>query len=117
MSEFILFFRRTEQANNFSPEQMQEIGKKWWQWTEKLTKENKIVNAGNRMSQAGRVVKKGSVVTDGPYAEIKEVLAGYLITNAEDFDEAVNIAKHCPILEMGGNVEVRKFIAPDDNVS
>lgn len=79
--------------------------------------QNKVVATGNRLSQAGRVVKSKSVVTDGPYAEIKEVLAGYMIISAEDFDEAAGIAKGCPIILSGGNVEIRKFIAADDNVS
>jgi hypothetical protein len=62
-------------------------------------------------------VNAKNVVTDGPYAEIKEVLAGYMVLRAEDFEEAVSIAKNCPIILMGGNVEIRKFIAADDDVS
>lgn len=117
MAEFMLLFRRDTTAAAPSAEQMQEIGKQWWQWRSQLEAQNKVVATGNRLSQAGRVVKSKNVVTDGPYAEIKEVLGGYIVIRAEDFDEAVSIAKHCPILDQGGNVEVRKFIAPDDNES
>lgn len=117
MPEFMLLFRRDTTTTQPSPEQMQEIGKQWWQWRSQLEAQNKIVANGNRLSQAGKVVNSKNVITDGPYAEIKEVLAGYMIISAGDFDEAAGIAKGCPIILSGGNVEIRKFIAPDDNES
>lgn len=116
MAEFMLLFRRDTTTAEPSPEQMQEIGKKWWQWTSELESQKKVVRTGNRLSKAGRVVKP-TTVTDGPYAEIKEILAGHMVINVENFDEAVSIAKGCPILLQNGNVEIRKFIAPDDNES
>lgn len=117
MAEFMLLFQRDTTAAAPSAEQMQEIGKQWWQWRSQLEAQNKVVATGNRLSQAGRVVNAKNVVTDGPYAEIKEVLAGYMVLRAEDFEEAVSIAKNCPIILMGGNVEIRKFIVADDDVS
>ena len=117
MAEFMLLFRNDIHAREMTPEQFQETGKLWWAWMQKLEAQKKFVSAGNRLSKAGRVVKAKNVVTDGPYAEIKEMLAGFMVITAEDFDEAVSIAKECPIIQMGGNVEVRKFIAADDNVS
>lgn len=98
-------------------EQFQSIGQKWWAWRQKLESQKKIVSTGNRLSKRGRVIKANNVVTDGPYAEIKEVLAGFMVITAEDFEEAVAIAKECPIILSGGNVEIRQFIAPDDNES
>ncbi|HEY2580475.1 MAG TPA: YciI family protein [Mucilaginibacter sp.] len=52
----------------------------------------------------------GNVVTDGPYAEIKEILMGVSVLKVATIDEAVEIAKGCPILKFGGNVEVRPVI-------
>ena len=117
MAEFMLLFRYNTSGKEPSPEQMQETGKLWWAWMQKLEAGKKISRVGNRLSRAGRVVKANSMVTDGPYAEIKEILAGFMVIHAEDFDEAVEISKECPIIQTGGNVEVRKFIAADDNVS
>lgn len=117
MAEFMLLFRNDVNAKEMSPEQFQEIGKLWWAWRQKLESQNKIVSTGNRLSKSGRVIKAKNVVTDGPYAEIKEALAGFMVINAADFDEAVAIAKECPIILSGGNVEIRKFIAADDNES
>jgi hypothetical protein len=117
MAEFMLLFRNDPQAREMSPEEFQEIGKQWWAWRQKLESQNTIASTGNRLSKKGRVVKAKNVVTDGPYAEVKEVLAGFMIIRAADFENAVAIAKECPIIQSGGNVEIRQFIAPDDNES
>ena len=48
------------------------------------------------------------VLTDGPYAETKEVIGGYWIVGASSYDEAVALAHDCPQLEFGGSIEVRE---------
>jgi hypothetical protein len=115
MAEFILLFRKDITAPDPSPEEWQELGKLWWQWRTQLEKQNKMASSANRLSKGGRVVKQKGIVINGPYAEIKEGLAGYMVVHAADFEEAVSLAKECPILRQGGNVEVRQFISPDDN--
>src|SRR5437016_9802188 len=112
MNEFMLLFRRDIKTNDaqLSPDQMQALGKKWQDWLGSIAAQNKFVAAGNRLSSEGKVVHPKNVVTDGPYAEIKEALAGYMVVKASDFDEAVELAKGCPIIQSGGNVEIRKFI-------
>lgn len=46
----------------------------------------------------------GTIVSDGPYAELKEQVAGFYIIEADDIDEAVGVAKRCP---MASGIEVR----------
>ena len=55
-------------------------------------------------------MRANNVITDGPYSEIKELIGGYTIVKAESFDEAAELAKGCPILEVGGNVEIRDIV-------
>jgi hypothetical protein len=119
MNEFMLLFRRDIKSSEGqpSPEKLQALAKQWQDWMGAVAAQDKFVSAGNRLSQSGRVIKPGNAVINGPYAEIKEALAGYIVVKAKDYDEAVSLAKGCPILQMGGNVEVRQFIAADDNVS
>ena len=52
----------------------------------------------------------GHRVVDGPYAEGKEVVAGYFFLNVSDLDEATAIAKQCPGLPLGLTVEVRPIV-------
>jgi hypothetical protein len=53
----------------------------------------------------------GERVTDGPYAEGKEVVGGYFFLTVKDLDEATAIAKQCPGLALGLTVEVRPVAA------
>jgi len=50
---------------------------------------------------------KSKVVTDGPYAESKDIVGGYTLIQAKDLGEAAELSKGCPIFESGGLVEVR----------
>ena len=49
-------------------------------------------------------------MTDGPFAEAKDVIGGYTIVEASDIDQAVELSKGCPIFEDGGAVEVRPIM-------
>src|SRR5690349_4029133 len=80
-----------------SPEQLQEYMKVYQQWIASIEKEGKF-NGGKGLSTEGKVIKPNNVVTDGPFAEIKESIAGFIMIKATDFDDAVSIAKRCPIL-------------------
>lgn len=119
MNEFVLLFRRDFKTKDVqpSPEQMQASIKPWQDWMGNIAGQNKLVNPGNRLNSEGKVVMANNVVTDGPYTEIKEALGGYIIVKANDFDEAVAIAKECPILQSpwNGNVEVRKAVDTSNN--
>jgi len=98
-----------------SPEQLQVYMKQYHDWVGGIAAQNKFLG-GTGLSTEGRVIKPNHVITDGPYAEIKESLAGYILVRAKDFDEAVHLAKDCPILKGEGNsVEVRKVVTVHDN--
>jgi hypothetical protein len=50
------------------------------------------------------------VVTDGPYAESKDLVTGSLVLQAASLDEAVQLARDCPVFDFGGSVEVRPVV-------
>jgi hypothetical protein len=112
MNEFLLIFRRDIQPaiNQPSPEVMQKMMKAWQNWMGSIAAQNKLVNSGNRLSDDGKVVKPGAVITNGPYVEMKEAIGGYIIIRADSLQEAAEISKGCPILTIGGNVEVRTIV-------
>ena len=112
MNEFLLIFRRPSKLSEVqpSPEQMQNMMKEWQNWMGGIAARNKLVSSGNRLSDEGKVVKPGDVITDGPFVEIKELIGGYIMIRAESLEEAAEISKGCPILIIGGNVEVRATI-------
>jgi hypothetical protein len=74
-----------------------------------MQKYRSAIVGGDGLKPSGRVVKKGGIVTDGPYAESKEVIASFSMIQAENYDAAVAIARECPgdchvieIRELGG---------------
>ena len=108
MKDFLFVYRNDYKNQPVgSPEEMQAVTKKWMDWIGGIAAQGKLAAQGNRLGSEGRVVRPGNVVTDGPYTEIKELIGGYSIVKAENFDEAVEMAKGCPIFPFGGNVEVR----------
>lgn len=116
MDEFIILMRLdllTKEAQP-SPEQMQVYMKQYQDWVGGIAAQNKF-KGGTGLSTEGKVLKPGNVITDGPFVEIKESIAGFIIIKATDFDEAIKIAGECPILKGEGNsVEVRKVVSVDN---
>jgi len=113
MNDFLLIFRTEPTAvpANLSPEQIQARMKPWQDWIGGLAAQNKLVSSGNRLDNDGRMIKPNNIVTNGPYVEVKEAVGGYTIVKAASLDEATELAKGCPILFVGGSVEVRAIIS------
>ena len=110
MEEFLMVFRSAGMGD-FKPtlEQIQAVEKQWADWMGSIAAQGKYAG-GQRPAPEGKVLSPGNVITDGPYAEVKEILMGTTILKADSLDEAVEIAKGCPILLTGGTVEVRPLI-------
>jgi hypothetical protein len=90
-----------------SPAQMHEMHAAFNAWKEKF-KEN-ILDMGGRLKPGGKILT-ASGVTDGPFAEAKEVVGGYMVVAAENSDRAVEIARECPgVVRPGASVEIREI--------
>jgi hypothetical protein len=110
MKEFLFVFRADYASMaQRSPEEMQANMKLWMDWIGGIAAQNKLVDRGNRLGSAGKVVKQNNVITDGPYTEIKEIIGGYTLVKADSLDEATALASGCPVLHIGGSVEVREI--------
>lgn len=109
MNEFLLIFRRdfTTKEIQPSPEELQQHLKSWQEWFGNIAAQDKLARPLQRWDGIGKIVTNSKGVTNGPYAEIKESIGGLIIIKAKDYDEASEIAKGCPVLQLGGNVEIR----------
>lgn len=105
MSEFVFLYRLAPE-NTPPPQEMPDRLKRWMAWMKDLEEKGHLVSAGRPLTGGGAVVKKGRV-TDGPYAETKELVIGFTIVRAADLAEASRLAEGCPIARGGGMVEVR----------
>ena len=98
-----------------SPEQMQANMGKWMAWIDKLAKDNRYVS-GEPLLPGGKLVTgtNGKSVTDGPYTEGKELVAGFFVINAATIEEATAIATGSyPDFDFGGTVQVRPVMKID----
>ena len=94
-----------------TPEMIQGIIQKYNDWADSLRKSGHLAGLNKLREEPGKnIVGFGAnqVVTDGPYAETKEIIGGYWIITASNYDEAVKLASTCPSLEFGSRVEVRE---------
>ena len=117
MNEFALIMRHEDGAKVASPEQMQQWMKQTMDWIGGIAAQNKFVSGTGLPFDNSKIVttKRGkSVVTNGPFGDIKETIGGIIIVKAESVDEAVEFAKGSPVLQGEGNsIEVRKIARND----
>ncbi|MHA4808850.1 YciI family protein [Flavitalea flava] len=109
MKDFLLVFRTDYNTPKSSPEQLQATTQRWMDWIGGIAAQNKLTDRGNSLVPSGKVVKSDNVIADGPYTEIKECIIGYSIVKADSIENAAELAKGCPVLAIGGNVEVREI--------
>jgi hypothetical protein len=111
MKEYLMLFRNETQGGEATPsaEQMKAVMQQWQDWIKAIADKGKY-SGTNRLLPVGKTLKPGNAITDGPFAEIKEVVGGYLLVKAGSLEEAVEMAKSCPNLIYGGNVEVREVM-------
>src|ERR1700692_824008 len=112
MAEFLYLYRGSDAIYaTMSPQQMQDYMLRFQSWIIDLTKAGKISSCGP-LAEGGRTkVGPKASVTDGPYAEAKDHIGGYTVIAAPNLDEATEIARGCPFVDIGGIVEIRSVIA------
>src|SRR5882724_6348545 len=107
MTEFAFLFRGRNRAAG-SAEQQQRTVQRWGAWMGELRERGLIADPGQPLESRGKVVQgQGKAVNDGPFAEIKDVVNGFMIIKADSLETAVEISKGCPVLDDGGSVEIR----------
>jgi hypothetical protein len=107
MAAFMLIFRNSKPWQD-SPEQMQQHMQKWMTWFDGLSKSGVFKGQAAPLEPGGKVVRGSrKTVSDGPYAEAKDLVGGYAVIEAKGLEAAVEIARGCPIYELEGAVEVR----------
>jgi hypothetical protein len=102
-----LFIYRGGNTSQMTPDEMQRHMQKWQTWITEGLQKGWLIEPGDALTREGRVVRGKNVVTDGPFVEAKEIVGGFSIARAETIEAAAELAKGCPGLLAGGNVEVR----------
>ena len=104
MAKFILLCRGGQVSDQQRGAHMQ----KWGAWMGGLAQSGKLAG-GEPLQGGGKVISGGGSKVDNAGSSA-DAVNGYILVNAPSLDEAVNIAKGCPLLEIGGNLEVRETV-------
>ncbi len=116
MAQFILMYvyGPGQAASQPPPDEMPKVVAEYAAWTEKLAADGKMVG-GARLADVqtdpGRVCTGSGdsfVVTDGPFAETKEVVGGYAVIEAADYDEAASLCRNHPAAR-DGKIVIRQM--------
>jgi len=108
MPKFLFIYRQsTERRAKPSPEEMQALQQAWCAWMQKFSS---AIVTGDGLKRTGRLLKAG-LVTDGPYAEAKEIIASYGVLQADNYDAALAIVRETPAAaaDSGWSIEIREM--------
>lgn len=109
MQKFMFLFRGGDTHIHTAKDskEVKEYLQTWMTWMQGLGQKG-ILAGGEPLQTTGKLVSgKNRVVSEGPFLEANEMVGGYLIVNAKDINEAVEISMGCPIFEENGKLEVR----------
>lgn len=109
MAKFLLIFRggAASLTPPLSPTELQAHLQKWGMWMKGLRDAGQNLG-GQPLRRDGKSLRgRDKVVTDGPFAESKDLITGTLVVEAPALDDAVQLSRGCPIFEIDGSVEVR----------
>ena len=107
--EFLLVLRRDRKAEESQPSAavLKRHLKYWQEWIINLAVNDQLASQLRRWDTGGKVLKPDNSILEGPFREDQESIAGLIIIYANDYYEAKEIALGCPILDLGGTVEIR----------
>ncbi|WP_282042856.1 YciI family protein [Winogradskyella flava] len=114
MKNFMMIFVGKEYTDlGLSPEDMQGRMEKWFAWGSKMEQAG-ILRGGEALTpQIRRITGENRTVTDMTSAEVKEIVGGYYLIEAKDFDAVQEIAKDFPDYDLGNTVEIREIMVFD----
>ncbi len=105
----VLLYGDPSRWASMPPAEMQQAFGKYMAWGQKARQAGFLAGSNKLTDRGGKVLRgKKAVITDGPYAEAREVLGGYYLIEASSYDEAVKRTLDHPHLEYDGTVEVRE---------
>lgn len=112
MAKFLMLSRGSTITPGMSPAEMQRIIERYRDWTEGVRRSGRLLSGEKLRAEEGRVVRGRQgrpVITDGPYTESKEIVGGYWLLEAADYDEVLALLKDHPGLEGPGVLEIRQI--------
>lgn len=112
MAKFVLMLPHApDRYDNIGEADLMDLMKDYIGWVEEMTAKGKYQSGEKLLADGGKVVsrKSGAIeVHDGPFAEVAEILGGYMVIHAADYDEAVEIARSHPHMKHNETIVIRQ---------
>ncbi len=111
MPKFMLVYRsKPYTAAEIAPEAMQQVMQAWNAWIGEGFANGWMVDPGDALLPGGKIINEKKKVSDGPFAEAKEIVGGYSVVLADTYDGALERAKSCPhLMDESATIEVRQL--------
>ena len=104
MAKFMLILNQTPGSwKNLSPDELQRKIERYRAWADKIRSSGRHVSSEKLGEEGGKImVRQGNrlTITDGPYSEAKEVVGGYFLFRAANYEEAIELTRDCPFLKI-----------------
>lgn len=110
LKEFMLLFRfQPDFSYRPTEEEEAKMHQQWGAFIGKLAMHEKLVST-YRLGFEGKLVTTDKQIAEGIHLAEGQTVSGNMVIKAKGIDEAVGVGKECPILNMGGTVEVREIL-------
>jgi hypothetical protein len=110
LNEFMLFFRMQPSTQQPTEAQIALMHQQWGTYIGGIAGQGKLIST-NRLGFEGNVIHHNQSVTAGMVISEQQTLTGIMHIKAANMEEACELAKNCPVLELGGSVEVRSTLS------
>ena len=110
MNQYILLFRGGHETySKFTQKDIKLDQLNWGKWIELLASKNHNPSGLALSREFVRVVEQDKII-NLPFGNDETKVSGYLIISAQNIEEVVEVSKICPIVLIGGNVEIKQML-------
>jgi hypothetical protein len=111
MQYALLIYSKPGAVEALSQHEQERVHREYWEIRDEPAMTGGAALHPAEMATTVRVQDGQVLITDGPFADTKEIFAGFYLVEAEHLDQAAEIAARIPAARLGGGVEIRPLVA------
>ena len=112
MQYALLIYARPDAVETLSEDEREQVHREYWAIRAEPGMAGGASLRPPRTATTVRIQDGQVLITDGPFADTKEILAGFYLFEAGDLDQATEMATRIPAVRLGGAIEIRPVVPP-----